>query len=86
MDRLEDPSGGSAFQVSLAEDLHVLIGPSGGYSLLGSVEIFIRSCSLESLSDSYLGRSLVDIVDKYITRCINITVKYARSVVVIKYV
>ena len=66
MDRLEDPSGGSALQVSLADDLNILIGPSGVYSLLGSVDIFIWSFSRESTSDSYLGLSLVDIVDKNI--------------------
>ena len=86
MDRLEDPSGGSDLQGSLADDLHVLIGPSGGLSLRVLVKLFIRRCSNYSPSDSYLGLSLVDLAEKYITRCSNITVHYARSVVVIKYV
>ena len=86
MDRLEDPSGGSDLQGSLSKNLHVLIGPSEGSSLLGSFEIFIRRCSRDSLSNSYLGLSLVDIVEKYITRCNNINVHYDCSVVVIKYV
>ena len=79
---LKDP----IFSFLCPGDLHVLIGPSGGSSLLGSFNIFIRRCSRDSPSDSYLGLSLVDLAEKYITRCSNITVHYARSVVVIKYV
>ena len=86
MDRLEDPSGGSDLQGSLSDYLHVLIGPSGGSSLLGSVKIFIRRCSRNSPSKSYLGLSLVDLVEQYITQCSNINVPYASSVVVINYV
>ena len=86
MDRLEDLSRGSDIQVALASNMHVLIGPYGGSSLLGSADILIRSCSRDSPSDSYLRLSLVDIVEQYITRCGNITVHYSRSVVVIKYV
>ena len=70
----------------MAENLHVLIGPSGGSSLLGSVNIFIQHCSRDSPSDSYFVLSLVDLVDQYITMCGNITVQYASSVVVITYV
>ena len=60
------PPGGSNLQGSLADDLHVLIGPSGGYYLLGFLKIFIRQCSRNSLSDSYLRLSLVGIVEQYI--------------------
>ena len=86
MDRLEDPSGGSDLQGYLSDDLHVLIGLSGGSSLLVSADILIQRFSRDSPSDSYLRLSLVDIVEQYITQCINITVHYAHSVVVIKYV
>ena len=51
LDRLEDLSGGSDLQGSFSKDLHVLIVPSGGSSLLGSDEIFIRRCSRNSPSD-----------------------------------
>ena len=83
---LADLSGWSNIQVSLDDDLHVLIGPSGGSSILGSVGIIIRRCSRNSLSDSYLGVSLLDPVKRYITWCSNITMHYSRSVVVINYV
>ena len=85
LERLEGPSGGSNIQGSLSDDLHVLIGPSGGSSLLGSVEIFICRCSRDSLSDSYLGLSLVDIVEQYITRCSNITKWLANHFIFPKY-
>ena len=54
--------------------------------LLGSVKIFIQRFSRDPPSDSYLGLSLVDLLEQYTTRCSNITVHYPRYVVVIKYV
>ena len=76
---MKDPSRGYDLQGYLDDNLHVLIGLSGGSSLLGSVKIFIRRCSRDSPSDSYLGMYLVDLVEQYITLSSNITVHYARS-------
>ena len=78
---LKDP----IFSFLCPGDLHVLIGPSGGSSLLGSVKIFIRHYSRDSHSKSYLGLSLVDIEEQYKHWCTNITAHNACSVLVIKY-
>ena len=50
LDRLQYPYGGSDLQVFFSDNLHVIIGLSGGSSIQGSIEFFIRKYSRDSPS------------------------------------
>ena len=80
LDRLEDP----IFRVLLSylsDDLHVMIGPSRGSDLQGSVEFFIWQSACDSPSDLTLDTFLQFLVDFdrsiYVSRWSNNTVLYA---------
>ena len=61
--RVRGTLGVGLTQGYLVDDMHILIGPSGGTPLLGSIKIFIQRCSRDSQPNSHLGLFRVDLVE-----------------------